>query len=140
MAEKRRVAELKPDGVNIILVTKANKEEFVLRYVRWVLVDSVKTRWDHFQTGVMRIMEDSSLDLFSPEELELLVVGIPDLDFDAIEKNTKYEGGYDESTEVVKNFWKFVKESVCVCVCTCPPVSRGSVSITRYQSLNLTPR
>ncbi len=31
MAEKRRVAELKPDGVNIISVTKANKEEFVLR-------------------------------------------------------------------------------------------------------------
>jgi hypothetical protein len=28
-----------------------------------------------------------------PEELELLVVGIPDLDFDALEKNTKYEGG-----------------------------------------------
>jgi len=26
------------------------------------------------------------------------------------------------------------------CVCACPPVSRGSVSITRYQSLNLTPR
>ena len=58
-AEKRRV-ELKPDGANIS-VTKANKEEFVLRYVRWVLVDSVKTQWDHFQTGVMRIMEDSSL-------------------------------------------------------------------------------
>ena len=59
MAEKRRV-ELKPDGANIS-VTKANKEEFVLRYVRRVLVDSVKTQWDHFQTGVMRIMEDSSL-------------------------------------------------------------------------------
>lgn len=59
MAEKQRV-ELKPDGANIS-VTKANKEEFVLRYVRWVLVDSVKTQWDHFQTGVMRIMEDSSL-------------------------------------------------------------------------------
>jgi len=26
------------------------------------------------------------------------------------------------------------------CVCACPPVSRGNVSITRYQSLNLTPR
>ncbi len=60
MAEKWRV-ELQPDGANIISVTKANKEKIVLRYVRWVLVDSVKTRWDHFQTGVMRIMEDSSL-------------------------------------------------------------------------------
>ena len=29
-------------------------------------------------------------------------------------------------------------ERTPVCVCTCPPVSRGSVSITWYQSLNLT--
>jgi hypothetical protein len=34
----------------------------------------------------------------------------------------------------------FVLGGLRVCVCTCPPVSRGSVSITRYQSLNLTPR
>jgi hypothetical protein len=34
----------------------------------------------------------------------------------------------------------FVGEEVDVCVCTCPLVSRGSVSITRYQLLNLTPR
>jgi len=52
MAEKRRV-ELKQDGANIISVTKANKEEFVLQYMRWVLVVSIKTRWDHFQTGMM---------------------------------------------------------------------------------------
>jgi len=109
LGEKRRV-ELKPDGANIP-VTKVNKEEYVLRYVRWVLVDSIHVQWEHFQTGLMRIMEYSSLDLFSPEELELLVVGIPELDFDALEKNTKYEGGYDESTHVVRNFWKFVKEA-----------------------------
>ena len=59
MAEKRQF-ELKPDGAKIISVTKTNKEEFVLRYVRWVLVDSVKTRWDHFQTGVMRIVSCSA--------------------------------------------------------------------------------
>ena len=109
MGEKRRV-ELKTDGANIP-VTKDNKEEYVLRYVRWVLVDSIHVQWEHFQTGLLRVMEYSSLDLFSPEELELLVVGIPELDFDALEKNTKYEGGYDESTQVVRNFWKFVKEA-----------------------------
>jgi hypothetical protein len=31
------------------------------------------------------------------------------------------------------------RSSTGVCVCACPPVSRGSVSIARYQSLNLTP-
>jgi ubiquitin-protein ligase E3 A len=70
-------------------------------------VDSVKTF-----VGPLPNWRDAHCGRFQPpEELELLVVGIPDLDFDALEKNTKYEGGYDESTEVVKNFRKFVKES-----------------------------
>jgi len=109
MGEERRL-ELKPDGANIP-VTNDNREEYVLRYVRWVLVDSVQTQWESFQTGLMRVMEDSSLDLFQPEELELLVVGTPELDFAALEANTKYEGGYDKDSNVVKNFWKFIKDA-----------------------------
>jgi len=56
-------------------------------------------------------MEDASLDLFLPEELELLVVGSGILDFKALESNTKYEGGYDAETEVVKNFWLYVNNA-----------------------------
>lgn len=107
---EQRALELKPDGANIP-VTNENREEYVLRYVTWLLVDSIQPQWDSFQTGLMRVMEDSSLDLFLPEELELLVVGTPELDFEALEANAKYEGGYDQDSEVVKNFWKFVKEA-----------------------------
>jgi hypothetical protein len=32
-----------------------------------------------------------------------------------------------------------VVDKVCVCVCTCPPVLRGGVLITQYESPNLTP-
>jgi ubiquitin-protein ligase E3 A len=59
----------------------------------------------------MTIMESSSLDLFLPEELELLVVGSPELDFAALEVNTKYEGGYDKDSQLVKWFWRFVKSA-----------------------------
>jgi len=38
-------------------------------------------------------------------------VGIPELDFEAMKASTKYEGGYDADSNVVKNFWKFVKEA-----------------------------
>ena len=48
-------------------------------------------------------------------------------------------GGYRKSSG-----WAFRRKVECVvCVCvygTCPPVTRGSVSITLYQSLNLTPQ
>jgi len=109
LGEERRL-DLKPDGANIS-VTRDNREEYVLRYVSWILVDSIKSQWEAFESGVMRIMEDSSLDLFLPEELELLVVGSGVLDFNALESNTKYEGGYSAESEVVKNFWLFVKNA-----------------------------
>jgi ubiquitin-protein ligase E3 A len=51
LGEEKRI-ELKPDGANIS-VTKENKEEYVLRYVRWLLVDSIKQQWDAFEKGVM---------------------------------------------------------------------------------------
>ena len=107
---EERTLELKENGADIP-VTNENREEYVLRYVRWVLVDSIESQWNSFQAGVMRVMEDSSLDLFLPEELELLVVGTPELDFEALEANTKYEGGFDAESITVRNFWKFVKEA-----------------------------
>jgi len=107
---EEQTLNLIPDGANIP-VTSDNKEEYVLRYVRWVLVDSIQPQWDSFQTGLMQVLEDSSLDLFLPEELELLVVGTPELDFTALQANTEYEGGYDENSDVVKNFWTFVKSA-----------------------------
>eukprot|EP00986_Skeletonema_menzelii_P005715 scaffold2117_cov141-Skeletonema_menzelii.AAC.10 len=109
LGEERRL-DLKPDGANIS-VTKDNREEYVLRYVSWILVDSIKSQWEAFESGVMRIMEDASLDLFLPEELELLVVGSGELDFKALESNTTYEGGYTAESEVIKNFWRFVNDA-----------------------------
>jgi ubiquitin-protein ligase E3 A/E3 ubiquitin-protein ligase HERC4 len=102
--------ELKPGGSDIP-VTSDNREEYVLLYVKWLLVDSIQPQWDAFEKGIRRVMESSSLDLFRPEELELLVVGTPELDFEALEANAEYEGGYDKDSAVIKNFWRFVKES-----------------------------
>lgn len=36
----------------------------------------------------------SALQLFSATELERLVCGNPFLDFDSLQKNARYEGGY----------------------------------------------
>ena len=109
LGEERKV-ELKPGGGNIP-VTSSNKEEYVVLYVKWLLVDSIQPQWDAFKKGLMRLMETSSLDLFGPKELELFVVGSPDFNFNALEKNTHYEGGYNKESPVVKNLWRFVNSS-----------------------------
>ena len=106
---KEKIHELKPGGSDIP-VTGENKEEYVRLYTKWLLVDSIDQQWEAFERGVMRIIEGLSLDLlFRPEELKLLVVGSPELDFDALESNTEYEGGYDGDSAVIKHFWKWIK-------------------------------
>ena len=50
------------------------------------------------------------LKMFKPEELELLVIGSPVLDFDALEKATKYADGYTSNSQVIKWFWDTVKQ------------------------------
>ncbi|GAX11174.1 ubiquitin-protein ligase E3 A [Fistulifera solaris] len=109
LGEEKKV-ELKPGGADIP-VTSFNKEEYVLLYVKWLLVDSIQPQWEAFKKGVLRIMESSSLDLFRPEELELLVVGTPELDFEALEKNAEYEGGYTKESDAVQNLWKYLKSA-----------------------------
>jgi ubiquitin-protein ligase E3 A len=92
-------------------VTSDNREEYVMLYVKWLLVDSIQNQYDEFERGFMQVMEGSSLELLRPEELELMVVGTPELDFDALQDNTEYEGGFDKDSPVIRNLWRFVKES-----------------------------
>ena len=105
---RERTIELRPGGSSIT-VNQENKEEYVRLYVKWLLEESIHAQYDAFERGFMRIMQNSTLDFLSPEELELLVVGTPELDFSALEANAEYEGGYDCNSEVVKHFWHFVK-------------------------------
>jgi hypothetical protein len=102
--------ELKPGGSDIA-VTSENKEEYVLLYAKWLLVDSIAPQYDEFERGFMTVMEDSSLDMLLAEELELLVTGTPELDFYALEKSSAYEGGYDTDSAVVKNIWKWIQSA-----------------------------
>jgi len=99
--------ELKAGGADAP-VTSANKEEYVRLYVKWLLEESINPQYDAFERGFMKVMEHSTLDFMSPQELELLVVGSPELDFDALEGNTTYEG-YDAEAPVIHHFWSFLK-------------------------------
>jgi len=102
--------ELKPGGSDVA-VTFENKEEYVMLYVKWLLVDSIGPQYSEFERGFMKVMVDSSLEILLAEELELLVAGTPELDFDALENSSEYEGGYDEDSPVVGSIWKWVQSA-----------------------------
>ncbi len=108
--ETHRV-ELVPGGCEKA-VTGENREEFVKAYIQWALADSITTQWAALAQGFGRAVHLSSLLLLSPEELELLMVGQPHLDFKELEAHTAYVGedGWDATHPTVRAFWSAVHE------------------------------
>ena len=64
------------------------------RYGEWVLTGSVREQIAAFKRGFLKVCGGPGLTLLLPRELELLVCGLPHLDFDALQASAKYEGGY----------------------------------------------
>lgn len=50
--------------------------------------------WAHPSRSAAQVCGGPALSLFRGKELELLVCGLPHLDFEALERVAKYEGGY----------------------------------------------
>jgi hypothetical protein len=115
-----RTVELKPGGKDVPL-TADNRVEYVDLYMDYVLNRSVETKFRAFQAGFDHVVGDSALgdaadrggigsvfEMLRPEELELLVVGSPDLDFAALEANCHYDSGFDAGSATVRHFWEVV--------------------------------
>eukprot|EP01138_Halocafeteria_seosinensis_P016330 gb/GECG01016661.1/.p1 GENE.gb/GECG01016661.1/~~gb/GECG01016661.1/.p1 ORF type:complete len:826 (+),score=108.45 gb/GECG01016661.1/:1-2478(+) len=89
-------------------VTVDNKDNYVKRYVQWVLEDNIAPMFDAFKTGFLNVAGGPAFDLFRPEELQLLVIGSGDLDFEDLERTTSYEEPYHRNHDVINNFWTCV--------------------------------
>ena len=80
---------------------------FVL-FCQWVLEKSIAKQFGAFYKGFHRACGGDALKLFRPFELELLVCGIAELDFEALESTTRYEDGYTKDDQIIKDFWDIV--------------------------------
>uniref|UniRef100_A0A6A7G6W7 HECT-type E3 ubiquitin transferase n=1 Tax=Hirondellea gigas TaxID=1518452 RepID=A0A6A7G6W7_9CRUS len=99
-----KVVELKEDGANIPL-TKDNRQEYVDLYVDYILNKSVAQQFDPFHRGFHLVCGGVVFEWFRWEELELLVCGSKELDFDALEESARYEDGYYHDSPIIINFW-----------------------------------
>uniref|UniRef100_A0AAG5DUH1 Ubiquitin-protein ligase E3A n=1 Tax=Anopheles atroparvus TaxID=41427 RepID=A0AAG5DUH1_ANOAO len=97
--------ELKPDG-DKINVTQDNKVEFMELYCDFLLNKSVEKQFNAFQRGFQMVTDESPLHLlFRPEEIELIVCGSKEFDFNELEQSTEYEGGFTAESQTIKDFW-----------------------------------
>lgn len=101
--------ELTPGGEDV-LVTEDNRREFVDSYVNWWLNASIHRQFEAFAKGILMLCGGPALQLFSATELERLVCGSPCLDFDALVRSARYEGGYHPEHRVVQWLWQVVSD------------------------------
>ncbi|KAJ0401628.1 hypothetical protein P43SY_006007 [Pythium insidiosum] len=104
-----KTIELKPGGTTIP-VTNANRAEYVELYADYILNTSVSRQYEAFHKGFHLVCNGEVLEMFRWEELQLLVCGSPELDFEALEEAARYEDGYTEESECIRNFWSVVHE------------------------------
>ncbi|KAG4087335.1 hypothetical protein H8356DRAFT_1281619 [Neocallimastix lanati (nom. inval.)] len=95
------------NGENI-LVTNENREEFVKLYIHHLVIDSIKRQFTAFRRGFYKVCGGYALKMCRAEELELLISGSVELDYEELEKATEYDDGYSKDHIVIKNFWEIV--------------------------------
>ncbi|KAI8520890.1 hypothetical protein Bbelb_006440 [Branchiostoma belcheri] len=90
-------------------VNNKNRGEFVRRYVNFLLVDSVERQFEAFSRGFHMVCGGRVLTLFRAEEIELLICGSTELDFDGLEASAVYEDGYSKEHKTVQALWSVVR-------------------------------
>ncbi|XP_059608473.1 ubiquitin-protein ligase E3A isoform X2 [Phlebotomus argentipes] len=100
--------ELKANGRDIS-VTQENKREFVDLYSDYLLNGAIERQFSAFRKGFRMVTDESPLGLlFRPEEVELLVCGSKEFDFEELQASTDYDAGYTAESPVIRNFWEIV--------------------------------
>ena len=101
--------ELIPGGKDV-MVTGANRRDFVQRYIQYLCTDSIGKNFEEFRNGFFEVCgrQIELLQTFHPAELEKMVVGSSDFDLSDLESSTRYDGYKPEDT-VIKNFWETVR-------------------------------
>uniref|UniRef100_A0A8B9ZTW4 HECT-type E3 ubiquitin transferase n=1 Tax=Anas zonorhyncha TaxID=75864 RepID=A0A8B9ZTW4_9AVES len=94
------VRDLKPNGANV-LVTEENKKE----YVHLV---SIRKQLAAFLEGFYEIIPKRLISIFTEQELELLISGLPTIDIDDLKANTEYHK-YQGNSIQIQWFWRALR-------------------------------
>ena len=105
---EKKIFPLKPNGENI-MIDFNNKDEFVELYLNWFFNESIKEFYEYFEIGFYKIFDKKLSKILSPQELELIICGTQNLDFNELQKVAKYEG-YESDSITVKYLWEILME------------------------------
>jgi hypothetical protein len=90
-------------------VTNGNLDTYIFLYVEWRCNDCVVRQFEGFMSGFLKIFGIRDLEMFMPEELDLLVSGVEVIDWEELKRNTKYID-YTEESATIRFFWAVFDE------------------------------
>jgi len=105
----KEVINLKENGENIY-VSQSNKQEYVDLYIDWFFNKSIQHIFKLFCKGFYRVCDEKILQIIRPEELEQVICGNTELNFKELEESARYDDGYEEGSETIKQMWDVIHE------------------------------
>lgn len=114
------------------MVTNGNRYDYVDDYIFWLTDKSVRPQYEAFARGFFTCLNKKALSvshaplspqvhrgrdrfadyghhqIFTPEALQTVVEGSPNIDVAALEETARYEDGYSSTHPVIKDFWSIV--------------------------------
>ncbi|KAK7488482.1 hypothetical protein BaRGS_00020267 [Batillaria attramentaria] len=105
-----KVEELKPGGRQIA-VTNDNRIEYVHLMADYRLNKQIRQHCLHFRQGMADVIKLDWLQMFSSQELQVLISGaaVP-IDIGDLRRHTNYSGGFTETHPVIEMFWTVVMQ------------------------------
>ncbi|XP_078220137.1 E3 ubiquitin-protein ligase HUWE1 isoform X20 [Callithrix jacchus] len=101
------VRDLKPNGANI-LVTEENKKEYVHLVCQMRMTGAIRKQLAAFLEGFYEIIPKRLISIFTEQELELLISGLPTIDIDDLKSNTEYHK-YQSNSIQIQWFWRALR-------------------------------
>lgn len=100
---------LKENGDEID-VNNENKVEYASLYVNYHLRKSIISQINAFIEGFNWLIPHEDIRIFSPNELDLIICGIPEIDINDLRENTVYTEPYDDEHPVIEMFFSAISK------------------------------
>ena len=104
-----RYVDLVPNGSNI-RVNKRNYPSYLHAMATYLLDGQIRVQSAAFVDGFRAMVRPSTLKLFTPAELGLLISGSGGgVDVDDLARSSRYMGGYDADHPVIQRLWRVTR-------------------------------
>ena len=100
------------EGGTSVEVTADNLPQYLEAILKYRMLHRTKDQIAELLMGFYDVAPEPALTVFDPNELELMLCGLPTIDIDDWEKNTIYTGGLTADHIVVKWFWEVVRNDL----------------------------